>query len=80
MNKKAILQRLFSSLLAATLLFGVLHLTTEPAEAGFQCPPRLFGNTFSHVETTYLPSGLAICTCIYETPSGGEVPGPGYYC
>lgn len=80
MNKQAIAKGLFSSILAATMIFGFLHLTVEPAEAGFQCPPELFGNTFSHIAVTPVGNGTYICCCIYTTSSGEEVTGPSWYC
>ena len=80
MNKKTILQRLFSSLLAATLLFGVLHLTTEPAAANGHCFASLFGNVFSHIEEVSLGDGTYLCCCAYITPSGGIAIGQSWYC
>lgn len=75
MRKSVFFKGIFSFVLAITLISGLLQLTAEPAEAGFQCPATFRGNTFSHIEY----SGY-ICCCIYLTPSGQQVVGPSWYC
>ncbi len=75
MKNSVLLKGLFSCLMTASLVLGLVHFSAPPAAASFQCPETFRGNTFSHV----LQTG-AICCCIYETPSGGFTQGPSWFC
>ena len=75
LRKNVVLKGIFGSFMILALVFGLAHLTAQPAEASFRCPAQLFGNTFSHVEVAG-----DICCCIYLTPEGQEVVGPSWYC
>ncbi len=96
MKTNKLLKGFFTCAMAATLVFGILHVSAQPAEA-LQCPQTLFGNTFSHIQQTndnwlplpgqdppfppgYNPNPHPICCCIYVTPSGQFVEGPSWYC
>lgn len=80
MKTKGLLKGLFASLMTAALVVGILHVSTQPAQA-LQCPQTLLGNDFSHVNQTQEPDcSWSICCCIYVTPTGQFVEGPSWYC
>ncbi len=74
MKTNKLLKGFFTCAMTAALVFGILHVSAQPAEA-LQCAPTLFNATFSHV----LRTG-SICCCIYETPEGHLFPGASWYC